>query len=39
MGGNCLATLGKVPTAGFHLESRRYVFKILKKFFINSKKP
>jgi hypothetical protein len=28
MSGNCLATLGKIPTAGFHLESRRYVFKI-----------
>jgi hypothetical protein len=31
MGGNCLATLGKIPTAGFYLESRRYVFKIYKK--------
>jgi len=27
MGGNCLATLGKILTAGFHLESRWYVFK------------
>ena len=37
MGGNCLATLGKIPTADFRLECRRYVFKILKKN-INSKK-
>jgi len=28
MGGNCLATLGKIPTTDFCLESRRYVFKI-----------
>ena len=31
MGGNCLATLGKIPTAGFRPESRRYVFKIYIK--------
>ena len=31
MGGNCLANLGYIPTAGFRLENRRYVFKILKK--------
>jgi hypothetical protein len=28
MGGNCLATLGKIPTAGFRLESCQYVFNI-----------
>jgi len=28
MGGNFFATLGKIPTAGFRLESRRYLFKI-----------
>jgi len=31
MGGNFLATLGKIPTVGFLLESRRYVLKIYKK--------
>jgi hypothetical protein len=28
MGGNCLAPLGTILTAGLRLESRRYVFKI-----------
>jgi hypothetical protein len=33
MGGNCLATLGTILIVGFRLESRRYVFKILKKYY------
>jgi len=28
IGGNCLATLGKIPTGSFRLESRWYVFNI-----------
>jgi hypothetical protein len=39
MGGNCFVTLGKILTAWFRLEIRRYIFKIFfKKLFINSKK-
>jgi hypothetical protein len=34
MGGNFFATLGKIPTAGFRLESRRYLFKIFKKNYL-----
>jgi hypothetical protein len=39
MDGNCFVTLGKILTAWFRLEIRRYIFKIFfKKLFINSKK-
>ena len=31
IGNNFFPTLGKIPTACFHLEIRRYVFKIQKK--------
>jgi hypothetical protein len=34
MGGNFFATLDKIPTAGFRLESRRYLFKIFLKNYL-----
>jgi hypothetical protein len=34
MGGNFFATLGKISTAGFRLESRRYLFKIFFKNYL-----
>jgi len=34
MGGNFFATLGKIPTTCFRQEIRRYLFKILKKFYL-----